>query len=75
MQLFRISDLDGSKSISFREFIIAVAIGYYLKPGVETQADDPNFQENRRAFKVVQDAFNKIDADGGGKNNLPNSYF
>jgi hypothetical protein len=28
-----ISDLDGSKTIEFREFLIAIAVGYFLKVG------------------------------------------
>ncbi len=65
-ELFKLSDLDGSKSISFREFLIAIAIGYYLRDLDPSKERSPNFQENQRGFKVIRDAFQKIDADHGG---------
>ena len=33
-ELFNKSDLDGSRSITFREFLIAVGVGYFLKVNV-----------------------------------------
>lgn len=66
-KLFDRSDLDESKEISWKEFLIAVAEGYYLKDNAEAKvANDPNYEENRKGFKIVQDAFNSIDIDKGG---------
>ena len=66
-KLFKLSDLDGSKTISFREFLIAIAMGYYLRDDIDAEKEQsPNFMENRKGFRVIQDAFNKIDADHGG---------
>jgi Ca2+-binding EF-hand superfamily protein len=33
-ELFNKADLDGSRSISFREFLIAVGVGYFLRVNV-----------------------------------------
>ena len=38
-KLFKLSDLDDSKSISFREFLIALAAGYFLKSDLEQLGD------------------------------------
>lgn len=66
-ELFTLSDLDGSKSISFREFLIAIAVGYYLRKGLDPSKEHaPHFVENYKGFKVIQDAFDKIDSDHGG---------
>jgi Ca2+-binding EF-hand superfamily protein len=60
LDLFHLADLDKSKTISFREFLIAIAIGYFLKVEDST---DPTFLEIQRGFKVVQDAFKEMDTD------------
>lgn len=64
-ELFALADLDGSQAISWREFMIAVGVGYYLKDDVP--GEGPHYVENRRAFKVIQDAFRKIDKDDSGE--------
>lgn len=64
--LFKTADLDKSKSISFREFLIAIAIGYYLKEDVPASQRGPDFEETQKGFKVIQTFFKKIDKDNGG---------
>ena len=63
-KLFDMADLDKSKSVEFREFLIAVSVGYYLKEDVVS--DHLMFEENKRGFQVVKNAFEKIDIDHGG---------
>jgi len=51
--------------MNFRTFLIAIAIGYFLK-------FDPNEQSNefvtiRKGFDVAKEAFGKINTDGSGK--------
>lgn len=61
-ELFNSSDLDESKAMSWREFLIAVGTGVYLNDHVnEEDSDDPQFKENRKGFQVAQKAFQKID--------------
>jgi Ca2+-binding EF-hand superfamily protein len=58
--LFSLSDLDNSKSISFREFLVAVALGYFLKEDLKSaQADQ---QERKQAH---QEALAAAAASGG----------
>lgn len=64
-RLFKLADLDKSDAISWREFIIAVGVGYYLAE--DSQGEGPNYEENRRGFKVIQDAFRRIDKDDSGE--------
>lgn len=66
-KLFKVADLDGSRSISFREWLIMVGCGYYLDDKyLASESKDPQFAETRKGFKVVREAFDKIDADHGG---------
>lgn len=37
-RIFRLSDLDHSKSISFREFLVAAALGYFLRDDIAADA-------------------------------------
>lgn len=68
--LFQLSDLDHSAAISFREFLIAVALGYYLRKDLDETKEiaekGSKFAETLRGFKIIQEAFKKIDKDGGG---------
>jgi Ca2+-binding EF-hand superfamily protein len=66
LALFKLSDLDGSHAISFREFLIAVALGYYLKDDIPLHERSHDFVVNRRGFKVVEEAFRHLDSDGSG---------
>lgn len=61
-ELFHVSSLTSTEELSFKEFIIAMAMGYYLK----VESDDEEFRKISRGFKVVEKAFHDIDADGGG---------
>jgi hypothetical protein len=62
MELFHTADLDGSASISFKEFLIAIAMGYFLA----VESDVEEFLEIQRGFKVVEKAFHDMDEDNGG---------
>ena len=61
-ELFHVSSLTSTEELSFKEFIIAMAMGYYLK----VESEDEEFRKISRGFKVVEKAFHDIDADGGG---------
>jgi len=60
--LFKLSDLDGSKTISFREFLIAIAVGYFLK----VDSKNAEFKQIQEGFRVVEQAFKEMDSDGSG---------
>jgi Ca2+-binding EF-hand superfamily protein len=59
-ELFNLADLDRSKTISFREFLICIAVGYFLK--VEDSSDE-KFLEIQRGFRVIQEAFKLMDSN------------
>lgn len=61
-EMFHIADLDKDNNITFREFLIGIAVGYYLK----VDSDKEDFLAVQSGFKVVQQAFHHIDADGSG---------
>eukprot|EP00462_Mataza_sp_D1_P000786 CAMPEP_0175090524 /NCGR_PEP_ID=MMETSP0086_2-20121207/1393_1 /TAXON_ID=136419 /ORGANISM="Unknown Unknown, Strain D1" /LENGTH=221 /DNA_ID=CAMNT_0016363161 /DNA_START=50 /DNA_END=712 /DNA_ORIENTATION=+ len=63
-ELFHISDLDKTNTITFRQFLISVAVGYFLCDSVKNE--DERFLEVQSGFKVVEQAFRDIDADGSG---------
>lgn len=68
-QLLQDASLSKSNQISFREFLIAIAEGYYLREDLKAEEEskrNPNFMEVQRGFKVVEEAFRRIDADHGG---------
>jgi Ca2+-binding EF-hand superfamily protein len=54
--------MDGNATLSFREFLVSMAIGYYLTH----QSEDANFRKIQKGFRVVQKAFNDMDVDKGG---------
>ena len=77
--LFALSHIEHSSTLTFRECLIAVAIGYYLAPSdpidsspqpvpssVTTPNGDPNFIKIARGFKVIRSAFDEIDDDNSG---------
>eukprot|EP01006_Ploeotia_vitrea_P051048 TRINITY_DN67520_c5_g3_i1.p1 TRINITY_DN67520_c5_g3~~TRINITY_DN67520_c5_g3_i1.p1 ORF type:complete len:255 (+),score=133.30 TRINITY_DN67520_c5_g3_i1:80-844(+) len=68
-ELFKTSDLDKSKEISWREFIIAVGVGFYLKTDKDSPEakQAPQFVENQAGFRVIEEAFKKIDVDNSGE--------
>ena len=52
-KLFTLSDLDGSKAISWREFLIVTATGYYLRPDRAPSPNaDQSFAEIMHGFMV-----------------------
>ncbi|ETO11379.1 hypothetical protein RFI_25996 [Reticulomyxa filosa] len=60
-EIIKTSNLDGDEKIEFKEFLIACAVGLFLKNSGENQS--PQFQEIREGFLVVRQAFDKIDED------------
>jgi len=46
--LFKTADLDGNKTISFREFLIAVALGYFLKEQPEDEEKDKEHDDAKQ---------------------------
>lgn len=60
--LFNQADLDKSRTISFREFLVCIALGHFLR----REIDAPQFRMIQRGFKVIQHAFQEMDSDGGG---------
>jgi Ca2+-binding EF-hand superfamily protein len=61
-ELFHVANLSESLTITFKEFLIAIAMGYFLK----VKSENEEFLEIQRGFKVVETAFHSMDADGGG---------
>ena len=76
-ELFAASHLTHSPTLSFRECLIAVALGYYLAParppsGIDgssssSSSSDPSFERIGKGFQVVRRAFAEIDDDGSGR--------
>ncbi|ETO30623.1 hypothetical protein RFI_06494, partial [Reticulomyxa filosa] len=60
-EIIKTSNLDGDEKIEFKEFLIACAVGLFLKTSGENQS--PQFQEIQDGFLVVRQAFDKIDED------------
>ena len=63
-RIIKTANLDGDEKIDFKEFLIAAAVGCFL--GHDVNGQSPEFLKIRRGFAVAQEAFNKIDKDGGG---------
>merc|ERR1712228_694874 len=64
-----IANLDGDDNIDFKEFLIAAAIGCFLKD-VDNENNknmDDNFLKIRKGFLVAKEAFSYIDEDGSGE--------
>jgi len=64
-EIIKVSNLDGDEKIIFKEFLIACAIGLFLKKTGDNQS--PQFREIREGFLVVREAFDKIDEDKSGE--------
>lgn len=76
IELFALADLSGSHVIHFREFLIVVAMGYFLKQPLAELT--PEEQEVARGFRVVAEAFEEMDSDHSGTVNageLKNALF
>ena len=73
-ELFALSHVEHSATLTFRECLIAIALGYYLAAphataavlGSPPAAVDPNFDRIARGFKVIRSAFDEIDDDSSG---------
>lgn len=61
-ELFTIADLDHSHTISFREFLIIIAVGYFLK----VQSDDTGFTRIQSGFNIIKNAFDSMDTNHSG---------
>merc|ERR1712154_250960 len=60
------ANLDGDDNIDFKEFLIAAAIGCFLKEENEANGDE-KFAKIRKGFLVAKEAFSFIDEDGSGE--------
>merc|ERR1712154_445774 len=60
------ANLDGDDNIDFKEFLIAAAIGCFLKEENEANGDE-KFAKIRKGFLVAKEAFAFIDEDGSGE--------
>jgi len=59
------ANLDKDDSIDFKEFLIAAAVGCFLRANPERE--NPMFLRIRKGFEVAKEAFGKIDKDGSGQ--------
>jgi len=60
--LFNMSDLNHSDDITFREFLIAVSVGYFLHVDHEHE----EVMKIKSGFLAIKEAFSAIDKDNGG---------
>merc|ERR1712154_375546 len=65
-RIIKIANLDGDDQIDFKEFLIAAAIGCFLKEDEPSNAD-AHFLKIRKGFLVAKEAFSYIDEDGSGE--------
>jgi len=61
------ANLDGDDVIDFKEFLIAAAVGCFLRADPTTTALSPCFLSIRKGFEAAKEAFGKIDKDGSGE--------
>jgi Ca2+-binding EF-hand superfamily protein len=61
------SDLSSDNQLDFREFLIAAAVGCFLRPMDEDSRLSPEFVSNRKGFAVAREAFDAIDEDSSGE--------
>ena len=67
-RLFDVSHTTHSPTLTFREVLIAVALGYYLAPPTvpSPAVTDPTWGTVGHGFRLIEKAFNEIDDDGSG---------
>lgn len=63
--IIQTSNLDGDERIDFKEFLIAAAVGCFLK--ADPANENECFLTIRKGFEAVQLAFGKIDIDDSGQ--------
>lgn len=61
------ANLDGDDVIDFKEFLIAAAVGCFLRADPATTQLSPCFLSIRKGFEAAKEAFGKIDKDGSGE--------
>jgi len=61
------ANLDGDEVIDFKEFLIAAAVGCFLRADPNTEDLSPYFLSIRKGFEAAKEAFGKIDKDGSGE--------
>jgi len=61
------ANLDGDEVIDFKEFLIAAAVGCFLRANPATEDLSPCFLSIRKGFEAAKEAFGKIDKDGSGE--------
>jgi len=61
------ANLDGDEVIDFKEFLIAAAVGCFLRADPNTEELSPCFLSIRKGFEAAKEAFGKIDKDGSGE--------
>jgi len=61
------ANLDGDDVIDFKEFLIAAAVGCFLRADPETEDLSACFLSIRKGFEAAKEAFGKIDKDGSGE--------
>jgi len=66
-QIIATSNLDGDEVIDFKEFLIAAAVGCFLRADPVTDDLSPRFLSIRKGFEAAKEAFGKIDKDGSGE--------
>eukprot|EP01084_Bolivina_argentea_P291517 501022_1 len=64
-QIIKTANLNGDEHIDFKEFLIAAAVGCFLK--ADPTAENTYFLRIRKGFEAAQLAFGKIDKDGSGQ--------
>ena len=66
-RIVRTANLDGDEKIDFKEFLIAAAVGCFLKDNVNLDKSSKEFKLNRKGFEVAREAFDAIDEDKSGE--------
>lgn len=65
--IFNTSDLSKNQMMDFREFLIAAAVGCFLKEQRNESSLSQEFLFIRKGFEVAREAFDTIDTDGSGE--------
>ena len=63
--IIKTANLNGDDNIDFKEFLIAAAVGCFLKANPEQESQ--YFLQIRKGFEAAQLAFGKIDKDNSGQ--------
>ena len=66
-RIINTANLDGDDKIDFKEFLIAAAVGCFLKNDIDINNASTEFKLNRKGFEVAREAFDTIDVDNSGE--------